>query len=132
MVAFRRSALVLGLAVLLAACQAVLPSRVFTLATLNNSGVTGTVTLTAVDDRHTSVEIQVNPAGHDDMPAHVHPGTCPELVSQPKYPLQNVKLGHSTTVLAASLEDLTKGGLAVNIHNSNEDMRTYTACADLR
>jgi hypothetical protein len=27
--------------------------------------------------------------------------------------------------------ELTAGRLAINLHKSNEDLRTYTACADL-
>jgi hypothetical protein len=107
-------------------------TRSIPLATLNNSGVTGTVLLTSVDARRTRVEIRVDPAGHPDMPSHIHPGTCANLVPQPKYPLQNVKDGHSTTVITASFDDLLKGDLAVNVHNSNEDLKTYTACAELK
>ena len=32
-----------------------------------------------------------------DMPAHVHPGTCADLTPQPKFPLENVRDGRSTT-----------------------------------
>jgi hypothetical protein len=131
-IAFGRSLVLLSLSVVLAACQGAQPSRAFTLTTLHNSGVTGTVTLKAVDDHHTQVTIDVNPAGHNDMPAHIHPGTCATVVPQPKYPLQNVQFGHATTVLSASFADLTHGGLALNIHSSNDDMGTYTACAELQ
>jgi len=53
-------------------------------------------------------------------------------VPQPRYPLQNVVDGHSTTVISAAFDDLVKGDLAVNIHKSNEDLKTYTACAELK
>jgi hypothetical protein len=53
-------------------------------------------------------------------------------VPQPKYPLQNVKDGHSTTVITAAMDDLLRGDLVVNIHNSNEDLKTYTACGELK
>jgi hypothetical protein len=119
---------------LVSACQSAsaAQSRTIALATLNNSGVTGTVTLTALDERHTRIEIQVDPAGHLDMPSHIHPGTCSNLVPQPKYPLQNVKGGRSTTIVTASFGELVQGGLAVNLHSSNEDLKTYTACAELK
>ena len=121
------SALVLG------GCQqAALESKVIPLKTLNDSGVTGSVTLTALDARRTQVEIRVDPAGHPDMPSHIHPGTCTSLVPQPKYPLQNVMAGHSVTIVTAAFADLLKGGLAVNIHRSNQDLATYTACAELQ
>lgn len=132
MLELRRIMSVAGLVVVLAACHGTGPSNVTALTTLNNSGVTGTVTLTAVDGSHTRVEIQVNAAGHNDMPSHIHPGNCATLVPQPKYPLQSVTFGRSTTVIAASMAELTQGGLAVNLHNSNEDMATYAACAELK
>lgn len=124
----------LAVAVVAAGCsQAASPeSRTIPLTTLNHSGVTGSVTLTAVDTRKTRVDVVVDPAGHLDMPSHVHPGTCANLVPQPKYPLQNVRDGQSSTVVGASFADLLKGGLAVNIHASNEDLATYTACAELK
>ena len=132
--AFLSLAAVLAVALAAVGCapsaQAV--SKTIPLAMLNNSGVTGTVVLTVVDDRRTRVEIRVDPAGHLDMPSHIHPGTCTNLVPQPKYPLLNVKDGHSVTVVTAAFADLMKGGLAVNIHRSNEDLATYTACAELK
>lgn len=120
------------IALLAIACQGARPSTVATLTALNDSGVTGKVTLTAVDDTHTRVDIEVTPGGHHDMPAHIHPGTCAELVSQPRFPLQSVQAGRSTTVIAAPLGDLTQGGLAVNLHHSNENMAHSTACIELR
>ena len=116
----------------LAACSAEAePSRTVTLRTLNGSGVTGTVTFAPISDK-TGVEITVDPAGNLDMPAHIHPGTCDNLTPQPKFPLENVLNGTSKTVVPASMTDLFAGGLAVNIHRSNDDLKTYTACVDLR
>ena len=65
------------------------------------------------------------------MPAHIHPGTCDDLIPQPTHPLQNVVNGASTTTVRATVADLTGGGLAVNLHRSNDDLGTYTACAEL-
>lgn len=130
----RRSIALLGLvAVVLAACQAAAtpPPRVIDLQTLNDSGVTGTVSFTDGGDR-TGVLVTVDPAGNPDMPAHIHPGTCDDLTPQPKYPLENVKDGTSNTLVPASIAELFAGGLAVNIHKSNDDLKTYTACVDIR
>src|SRR6476659_8150290 len=113
----RRSLLTLVTAVLVAlpvaACgqAAQAETRTIPLQMLNNSGVTGTVLLTAVDERRTRVEVRVDPAGHLDMPSHIHPGTCVNLVPQPKYPLQNVKDGHSITVVNAGFAALLNDGL---------------------
>jgi hypothetical protein len=127
-----RSIVVVGLIVVLAACQAASrPSTVVQLRTLNNSGVTGSVTLVDAGEGRTQVQVRVDPAGNLDMPAHIHPGSCDSLIPQPKHPLENVVNGSSTTIVRASLGDLTRGGLAVNLHKSNQDLKTYTACAEL-
>jgi len=121
-----------GLIVALAACTAQqTASRTVELATLNDSGVTGSAVLTDLGDGTTRVEVDVDPAGHPDMPAHIHPGTCENLVPQPQYPLQNVLDGQSETVVAVTLDELFAGELALNVHTSSEDYATYTACADL-
>ncbi|HEY7589978.1 MAG TPA: hypothetical protein VH723_03235 [Candidatus Limnocylindrales bacterium] len=128
-----RAAASAALALVLTACQPSTPrtSVSFGLETLNDSGVTGTVTLTDAGDGRTRVEVRVDPAGNLDMPAHIHPGSCDALVPQPKLPLENVVNGFSATVVPAPLTELTAGGLAVNLHRSNQDLATYTACADL-
>ena len=114
------------------ACGPAGASRRVDLNTLSDSGVTGSVTLTDIGPSRTRVEVRVEPAGNPDMPAHIHPGSCADLVPQPRYPLRNVVEGVSTTDVPASLNELMAGDLAVNLHRSNDDMRTYTACADLR
>jgi hypothetical protein len=133
--------LVLGLAVAAIAAVAVIlvvlrpgatgPTRTISLQTLNASGVTGTVTFADVGGR-TRVDVTVDPADNPDMPAHIHPGSCDELTPQPKFPLENVRAGSSTTVVPASIDELFAGNLAVNIHKSNDDLGTYTACVDIR
>jgi hypothetical protein len=122
--------MVLGLALALPACAAS-QSRTVELETLNDSGVTGSAVLTDLGGGTTRVEVDVDPAGHPDMPAHIHPGTCENLVPQPTYPLQNVVDGQSETVVEASLDELFAGDLALNLHNSSQDFATYTACAAL-
>jgi len=122
----------IGLALALSACTGQQAAgRAVELATLNDSGVTGSAVLTDLGDGRTRVEVDVDPAGHPDMPAHIHPGTCVNLVPQPRYPLQNVIDGVSTTELEVTLEELFAGDLALNLHFSPEDFGTYTACADL-
>ena len=113
-------------------CSAQASTRRVTLGTLNDSGVAGTVVLADVGGGLTRVDVSVSPGNNSDMPAHIHPGSCAELVPQPKYPLQNVKNGVSTTVVPAPLAELVAGDLAVNLHRSNDDLGTYTACADMR
>jgi hypothetical protein len=125
-----RVGVLLVLCALIAGCAANDQRVTIQLETLNDSGVTGTVTLISLGDR-TQVDVDVDPAGHPDMPSHIHPGDCDNLVPQPKYPLRNVVGGTASTIVAVSLSELLGGDLAINLHNSNEDMRTYTACANL-
>lgn len=113
-------------------CQAApQPSTVVQLETLNDSGVTGTVTLVDLGGGRTKVDVAVEPGANPDMPAHIHPGSCDALIPQPVYPLENVVNGASSTTISATVADLTGGGLAVNLHRSNDDLGTYTACAEL-
>lgn len=114
----------------LAACTSE-ESRTFQLETLNDSGVTGTAMLTDLGDGSTRVVVDVDPAGHLTMPAHIHPGTCADLVPQPLYPLESVTDGDSETVVPRSLSELLAGDLALNLHVSFEEMGTYAACVDL-
>lgn len=124
-------AVLLGAALLAGCASAAVRSEQLQLRMLNDSGVIGSVTMTAIDEQRTRVEIAVNPAGHASMPAHIHPGTCDELVPQPKYPLENVVDGASVTEVPAPLDELLRGGVALNIHRSNEEMQVYTACVEL-
>ena len=128
---FRFPLLFAMLATVLVACATdAAPPRTITLRTLNGSGVTGTVTFSDLRLK-TGVEVRVVPAGNLDMPAHIHPGTCDNLTPQPKFPLENVRDGVSKTVVPATMQELFAGGLAVNIHKSNDDLKTYTACVDI-
>jgi hypothetical protein len=128
---FRLPLLFALIATVLAACATdAAPPRTITLTTLNGSGVTGTVTFSDLRVK-TGVEVRVDPAGNLDMPAHIHPGTCANLTPQPKFPLENVRDGVSKTVVPATMKELFAGGLAVNIHKSNDDLKTYTACVDI-
>lgn len=131
--AFQAQTVAVALTAILGACAGSTPMAPVTLDLheLNDSGVSGTVTMTAIDDGRTLVEVSVDPAGHLSMPAHIHPGSCAELVPQPEYPLQNIVDGRSSTEVAASLAELRSGGQALNVHMSNEEMRIYSACVDL-
>lgn len=123
----------IGLLLLLAACGPASggEARVYELIAKNDSGVTGSVTLTNAGDDRTRVSVDVDPAGHPDMPAHIHPGTCAEPVPQPKYPLENVRDGSSTTEVPASLDELLDDTVSLNLHHSNDRMQISTACVDL-
>lgn len=124
-------ALATAIAVTVGGCGQAGAARSLQFVTLNDSGVTGSVSFREVEGR-TEVEVKVDPNGNLDMPAHIHPGSCDDLIPQPKYPLENVRDGVSRTVVAARVDELFAGGLALNVHRSNNDLGTYTACVDIR
>ncbi|MBC5806202.1 MAG: hypothetical protein DLM53_08820 [Candidatus Eremiobacter antarcticus] len=98
----------------------------------NNSGEVGTVNLSATADNQTIVLINVTgmPASAT-QPAHIHQGTCAHLDPAPKYALNPVVNGTSSTTVNASLNELMSGSYAVNIHQSAEKANVYVSCADL-
>ncbi len=100
------------------------------LAAENNSGQTGTATLTAMGDQ-TQVVINV-PAGPGGtpQPAHIHDGTCASP-GKVVWPLTNVVDGKSTTMVNAKLSDIATGGYLVNIHKSAAEVNVYTSCGQV-
>lgn len=99
----------------------------------NKSGESGTARLTAAGDDKTKVEITLKGAPKGTpQPAHVHEGACPNPDPKPKYPLQDVVNGKSSSEVPASLSSLTGGKLAINVHKSKEDMKNYVACGDIK
>ena len=98
----------------------------------NNSKESGTAKLTAAGDK-TKVEMSIKGAPKGvSQPAHIHEGSCAKLDPKPKYALQNVVDGKSTTEVPASIGELQKGNLAINVHKSAEDVKTYVACGDIK
>ena len=98
----------------------------------NNSGESGTATLTKAGDNQTKVvlEVQGAPAGVS-QPVHIHKGTCNKLDPKPAYPLSPVVNGKSETTVKASLDSLQKGGYAINGHKSAQEASTYVFCGDI-
>ncbi|MCC6175050.1 MAG: CHRD domain-containing protein [Chloroflexi bacterium] len=116
------------LAVLLPASSQAQQSVTIKLAEQNNSDISGTATLTA-EGNSTKVVLKLeNAAGPN--PAHIHAGSCPN-VGAVVYPLASVTNGQSETTVAASLTDLLKGGYAINVHKSPQEIAVYVACGDL-
>lgn len=97
----------------------------------NNSGETGTATLTP-EGHKTKVVIEMSnaPAGVV-QPAHIHEGTCANLDKAPKWKLEPVKDGKSTTVVPVSLETIVKTKTAINVHKSPKEIQDYVACGDI-
>ncbi len=87
-------------------------------------------------------------AGLHDHPAHIHLGTCDTLDPNPTYMLTNVApladaagstseegaaipVERSVTMVEDSLENLSTGGYAINIHESVDNIGNYIACGSL-
>lgn len=97
-----------------------------------NSGESGTAALTKLSDTQTKVVLSVAgaPAGVS-QPVHIHRGTCAKLDPKPAFPLSPLVNGKSETVVGVSLDELSKGGYAINGHKSAQEVSTYVFCGDL-
>ena len=103
------------------------------LAEQNKSGQSGRARLTPAGEGKTKVEINLKGGAKGvAQPAHVHEGSCPNPDPKPRYPLQDVTDGKSTSEVAADIKTLTAGKMAINVHRSKEDMKTYVACGDIK
>lgn len=103
-------------------------SLIIPLATLNNSGQTGTVTLEPSDGKtKVTVSLTGQPAG-SNQPAHFHTGTCTKPGSV-VYPLSNVIDGTSVTIVDAQIAQIQSKSTVVNVHKSATESGTYVACA---
>jgi hypothetical protein len=100
------------------------------LAEQSGSGQTGTATLTPEGDQ-TRIVLQVDNPVSPSEPAHIHAGTCDNLDPNPAYGLPNVTDGSSETTVDVSLDSLTDGEFAINLHMSDEDAGTYVSCGDI-
>jgi hypothetical protein len=101
------------------------------LAEQDGSGESGTATLTAMGGE-TRVVLELTNPTTDSQPAHIHEGSCgPALNPEPLHGLLNVAQGRSETVVKRPLSELTAGGLAINVHESNDALDVYVACGNL-
>ena len=103
------------------------------LEALNESGVSGIATLTDNGDGTTTVLLETE--GDDQEtphPAHIHldPGECLEaadIIAQ----LTNVEGGTSTTDVELPLADIQAAEHVIIIHESEENIGNYIACAEI-
>lgn len=108
-----------------------LPKLELTLDELNDSGITGTVTLYDTGEGKTVVKFDVQGAG-GDHPAHIHQGVCGDLDPEPSQSLQNIDAnGESTTIVDVTLDDLLAGNYAVDMHLAPDELGTMIACANI-
>jgi hypothetical protein len=100
-------------------------------ASLNNSGITGTATVRETASGRLEVAVHVSDGSTDPLPMHVHEGACTDLNPEPKIPLADVRNGASTTEVAASVEQLTGTQHVIYMHKSAEELPVFVACADI-
>jgi Cu/Zn superoxide dismutase len=97
----------------------------------NNSGESGTATLTEQGTKtKVVVDVKGAPAGVA-QPLHVHKGACAKLDPKPAYGLATLTNGKSETTIDVPLASLQAGGFAINGHKSAQDVNTYVFCGDI-
>jgi Cu/Zn superoxide dismutase len=97
----------------------------------NNSGESGTATLTEQGTKtKVVVDVKGAPAGVA-QPLHVHKGACAKLDPKPAYGLATLTNGKSETTIDVPLASLEAGGFAINGHKSAQDVNTYVFCGDI-
>jgi hypothetical protein len=105
--------------------------KVVVLAAQSESSQSGKVTFKEIDGK-TMVSIMLDNGPSTPQPAHIHLGACP-APGAVKYPLTNVVNGKSETTIDATIKDLlTQLPLAVNVHKSVAESKTYVACGDIK
>jgi hypothetical protein len=98
----------------------------------NDSGESGTATLTEVADG-VRVAVKLDGAPKDvPQPTHIHVGNCGHINKAPEYPLANTVNGEGVaTVKGVTLADLLKGTYAINVHKSGTEIATYVSCGNI-
>ena len=98
----------------------------------NDSGITGTATLSPTSDSELEVELELDGSEGGPHPAHIHKGSCADLDPDPAFPLEDVVDGRSETTVEVDIAELTADEYAINVHESPENAANYVACADVR
>jgi hypothetical protein len=102
------------------------------MASLNNSGITATATLTDIGGGKVRVEIRTNGTVAGPLPAHLHLASCVTgQLGGPEYRLEDLTNGVSTTEVDATLDKLINAPYAVDLHKSPEELPIYVACGDV-
>jgi hypothetical protein len=101
------------------------------LAAQNDSGETGYAMLYPHGAKtKVIVHLKGTPKGVA-QPDHIHKGTCANLDPKPAYVLKPVVDGKSVTTVHVSVADLLKEPMAINVHESAQDIKKYVACGDI-
>lgn len=117
-------------AVPFAAVRAATSTLTVTMNPQNNSGESGTATLTQVSGG-VQVVLAIKGGPATAQPVHIHTGTCADLKGV-VYPLTSVTAGASTTVVKGiTIDQLLKSPMAINVHKSASDLATYVSCGNI-
>ncbi|MGH2533338.1 MAG: hypothetical protein ACRDJW_13655 [Thermomicrobiales bacterium] len=108
---------------------------VIELQEVNDSGVTGTVTLTAVDG---ATEVMLQLEGIlDGNVVHIHQGTCESYEPDPLAPSGDVVLtptgveGQSTTTVEIPLEEWLAEETIIHVHAGEREIEDILVCGDV-
>jgi uncharacterized surface protein with fasciclin (FAS1) repeats len=107
-------------------------SIVLPVGSLNDSGVSGTITLDRFGEGTlVTISLTGTPAG-GDHPAHFHTGDC-NAPGPVVIPLNNVDgdTGLSVTDVDAPIEAILEGNHLVMVHLSAEEIATFVACGEV-
>jgi hypothetical protein len=104
-----------------------------------NSGVSGTATLTAEgENTRVAMELSGDPLT-GDHPTHIHTGTCRNFDPDPLYPLTTVILDEvndegvsETTVEDVRLRELLRDDYVILVHPSAEELFPELVCGDIK
>ncbi|HEV7180812.1 MAG TPA: CHRD domain-containing protein [Candidatus Baltobacteraceae bacterium] len=114
-----------------AVCAATPKAVTVTMKALNDSGETGTATLTQ-ETRGVQVVVTLKGAPATAQPTHIHAGNCDNINKAPEYALRDTVDGKSTTLVKGiKLSDLMSGKYAINVHKSANDLPTYVSCGNI-
>jgi hypothetical protein len=104
-----------------------------------NSGVSGTATLTAEgENTRVAMELSGDPLT-GNHPTHIHTGTCRNFDPDPLYPLTTVILEEvsdegvsETTVDEVALDDLLADDYVILVHPSAEELYPELVCGNIK
>jgi hypothetical protein len=65
------------------------------------------------------------------QPAHIHLGRCDKLDPAPKWKLETLQDGKSTTMVPVSLDTILDSKAAINIHKSAQEVQVYVSCGNI-
>lgn len=102
-----------------------------TLDPQSDSEQSGTATLMPEGDQTKVVILIPNAPKGVAQPAHIHLGQCDNLDQAPKWNLEAVTDGQSTTVVPVSLDTILQDKTAINIHKSAAEVQIYVACGNI-